>query len=595
MNTVADRLRRLPLARATQVALASTIVLTVCGSSGVADVTRVGSKLRWVALAALLVFALAWLLVESDAALRPTPAHMLVFGLCALALASTAWSVAPRLTFERAVSFIVAVSAAAATAAAAGGVRDRRAFVGEGIVAAAAIVALIGIVVYLVDPSAGAQSAVADTPFRFRGLGESANTVPMLLAVATPIVLWLACTAGRRRRLVYGLLIAGFAVDIVLSGSRSALVGAGLAFVAFALVFPTSTRRRRAALVAAALAAGALLVAGVVGMVSLTALPPATPAPPGTAPVRPLPYPRVVLGNLEDELGSIPSGRRTLLGRDGRTQALQEAIDQANQRPALGWGFGTEEKVFIDRLAQFHAARPENSYVGLYLQLGAVGLALFVALAGFLGVATARTRRLDRERRVAAAGLAGAVAAGYGLAFGQSYVYAVGNVATLSVFCAVFLLAGLVERPLSRRVAVACGLACVVVAAFAVPLGRTEGSSALDAQRRGIQAIWTRIGGRVDSASLDGFRRLASESSCLLYGDKATPTAYEVCFDRGRAWQAIDRRAGGFHAWTIQPFGVQSASLVVDASSVDSALHVLHAFGKGIGVGPGFLARPPRG
>src|SRR5204863_8299687 len=87
---------------------------------------------------------------------------------------------------------------------------------------------------------------------------------------------------------------------------------------------------------------------------------------------------------LEDEFGAPegadPGTTRTLFASTGRTQAWEGAIDQGQERPVAGYGFGTEDHVFVDRYYSFFGGAPENSYVGLFLQLGLVGLLLVLAL-----------------------------------------------------------------------------------------------------------------------------------------------------------------------------------------------------------------------
>src|SRR5205823_2347589 len=78
---------------------------------------------------------------------------------------------------------------------------------------------------------------------------------------------------------------------------------------------------------------------------------------------------------LEDELGvpshyQSPAGR-SLLGGSGRREAWRGALRQGDGRPVAGYGFGTEESVFVDRYQTFQGGVPENSYLGVYLQLGA--------------------------------------------------------------------------------------------------------------------------------------------------------------------------------------------------------------------------------
>jgi hypothetical protein len=110
-------------------------------------------------------------------------------------------------------------------------------------------------------------------------------------------------------------------------------------------------------------------------------------------------------------------------------------VDEARERPLLGFGFGTEAKAFVDRYYGFFGDLPENSYLGIALQLGLVGLAALIAL---LAVLVVRARRGLTAGWAAAC--AGVVAAGLAVAVVQSYLYSVGNIATATFWVAAFLL-----------------------------------------------------------------------------------------------------------------------------------------------------------
>jgi O-antigen ligase len=177
-----------------------------------------------------------------------------------------------------------------------------------------------------------------------------------------------------------------------------------------------------------------------------------TPTTTSPAPPKPQPLPShpgtQVLGRLEDEVGLGESSRRTFFGTSGRAQAWGGAIDQGNERPLLGYGFGTEDDVFFDRFQVFQGERPENSFIGLYLQLGLVGLALFVALGVALlwaGV-QAFVRVQNAEQRLMLGGLLGVVAAGIGLMLFQSYAYAAGNIAAATFWTCAFLVVAIAGR-----------------------------------------------------------------------------------------------------------------------------------------------------
>jgi O-antigen ligase len=136
--------------------------------------------------------------------------------------------------------------------------------------------------------------------------------------------------------------------------------------------------------------------------------------------------------------------QRTLFGLTGRGEAWRGAIDLGNKRPVLGYGFGTEGRVFVDRWTNFVGGLPENSYIGMYLQVGLLGVIALFGLIVVLVVAAAR-----RPDRWEIAGPLGALAAGLILAFVQSYVYSVGNIATLALWSAGFLAAA---QPARERV-----------------------------------------------------------------------------------------------------------------------------------------------
>jgi O-antigen ligase len=303
----------------------------------------------------------------------------------------------------------------------------------------------------------------ADTPVeaeRYQGLGGNPNTATMLLAVAVPVAA--AFVVGRRRagvRLAAGIAIALFVASIVASASRGAMVAACAGAVAFALLALDGRKLR-------VLAAGGAVAALAVGIV-VSRLPDSDPSAvvvlPGitTEPARTgggyLNAERFL--RLEDDVGHPPFGvaateseGRPLLGSSGRSEAWEGALRAGSERPILGFGFGTEEKAFVDRYVGFDSDRPENSYLGLYLQLGLAGVGLFLALAATLALAAFRdVPRLPRADRHLLAACAGVLAAALVLGLFQSYIYSVGNNATVAVWLCLFLLA---SAPAVRSVAV---------------------------------------------------------------------------------------------------------------------------------------------
>src|SRR5437899_600211 len=87
--------------------LGGAVFAFACGSSAVPSVERAGHSLRWVLLFLLLALAASAALRERA---RPRISALVIGAAAALgvlALASTTWSVDPRLTFERAATLAV--------------------------------------------------------------------------------------------------------------------------------------------------------------------------------------------------------------------------------------------------------------------------------------------------------------------------------------------------------------------------------------------------------------------------------------------------------------------------------------------------------
>lgn len=454
--------------------VAVTVFCFTLGSSSVPGLIALGGKLRWVTLFALAIFAAA-----AVVRLRPPLGRGLALTLAlatwfgALVIASTAWSVLPRLTFERAASFGVMLIAVASLAVLAHSRPERATTLLVGVLAGAVLVALGGLVVLALHHEYAVQPAGTQQPTRYMGLGENPDTVAMLEAVASPVALWLTFRERRRCRQAFAgaalLLLLG---SIIASNSRGGLVAGGAGAVAVATAIDARDRSRRIAYVATVCV---LFVVSVVVMripkplspaaaarivlttaTTTTTLPtttrttmPTRTSPPLTATTvtpkttpPPLAPERDTPGRLSDEIGyqRVGSSGRPLFGTSGRFQAWAGAIGQADERPLLGYGFGTESPVFVDRYYVFQGGHVENSFIGLYLQMGAIGLLCFFALGTAFVYAVVV---LARRNGPGAPALAGIIAAGVTLMGVQSYIYSVGNVATISVWLAGFLAAGL--------------------------------------------------------------------------------------------------------------------------------------------------------
>jgi O-antigen ligase len=433
------------------VMLAVTLVAFATGSSSVVGVVHAGRVLRWVALIAL--FAAAVVVAREPAAFAKLRRSVLVAAVVFLALAveSAVWSVNPRLSLERAATVVVLFATAASLAA--GWARRpeliRRAL--WGIVAGAVVVTALGLVVLAFDHAAAVEQATLDLPARWRGYGENPDTVSLLLALCLPIATWLAFDARTGAERAFAVVAAvAFDASIAASGSRGA-IAAAFTGTLVAIVFARAPARLRVIAVGAALA---LLVATIVVALAPKskgeAQAPAKPSPAAVAASGPRPKPGYE--NVEadhpfafdigtQEPGEAAPTHRTLFGLTGRGEAWRGAIDLADARPVLGYGFGTEGNVFVDRYANFAGGSPENSYIGIYLQLGAAGLVALLALLGTLALAAIRGWARP-EALVSIAVLAAALV----MAVVQSYIYSVGDIGTVTVWVCAFLGAAAVGR-----------------------------------------------------------------------------------------------------------------------------------------------------
>jgi O-antigen ligase len=433
--------RRLRLELVVEASIVVTIFLFACGSSSVPGLTRIGRPGRWAALLVLATLAMAGVFRNRRTGLRIPPAWIVAAGFLAVAGVSTAWSVSRHATMGR--TFTLTVLFVAASALVLGGgdtavVAVRRVL--HGVLTGIAAVLLGGLFVLAFARQDAVQSATLAVGWRYRGLGQSPNTVPMLLCAGLPLALWLAVDGRGRWRWVGALLVVLFAGHIAFANSRGALVAGFCGALATTLAVRMSTRTR--------LAVSATLMVLALVCVAIGRIPSTRKATAGTSPVvaqkasgrsQPIDAERVF--RLEDELGHPPLGTyrppsgRTLLGSGGRAQSWVGAIHQAEQRPTLGYGFGTENKVFVDRFYTFEGAYPENSYVGLFLELGSVGLALAGALLLALGWSAFRALRgLGGGSRQLAAATGGVLVAAMLIGVTQSGLFSVGNIAATSIW-----------------------------------------------------------------------------------------------------------------------------------------------------------------
>lgn len=470
-----------------------TIFAFTMRSSSVHAAASLGGPLRWILLFLLCAAAVPYGLSNLRAV---APAFLATLGaLVLLALLSTAWTVSPRLTFERSVSFGVLIVTVVLVGAGAVEARARVERLFAALIVAVDLVAVAGLLVLAVSYHTAVQGAWSVMPARFRGFGQNPNTASMLFAFAIPLAVWLVVSTSHRRiRIAAATSCILLYAEIMASGSRGALLASAAGTVVFIAL---STRGARRLVTAEAVTVVFFLLTFQLAdhrpslapaqtaeppPVTVPVFPPVVPKKTTTKPnIKPKPKPKPkpasgvssssggpsapsapppsivppksstdvgVRSNLtktdipipfiarQDEIGH-PSlyAYKPILGYgSGRVYAWLWTIREADHRPVLGYGFGTESAVFVDRFYLFEGGYTENSFVGMYLQLGVVGTLLLLVPFLFALHAAYRLlkRRVCEEDRAVVAAAAGVVGAGFVIAFFQSYLYSVGNVGTLT-------------------------------------------------------------------------------------------------------------------------------------------------------------------
>lgn len=339
---------------------------------------------RWVALVTLALLLLPGLRRSSAAALSRVA---LLTILPAVFLLSATWSVEPRLTVERAVSFGIMLWVVAAC-----GLRwsrNAREFdeFADALVALALAVLVFSVVAGFVTTRSVLQN-------QFRGVFENPNGLGLFLGLTYPFV----AGALERRRLISleALYLAASIAVASLAHSRSGLVVLVLVGVGFELC------RRRQWLRVAATAIGAVAVASFslafAGSVISTSAPTSAAQPTAPSGSR---------GGTSDNKGGagstgttttpvtqpqvVPQERLSLRITGARTEAWSATIRFVKSKPLLGYGFGTGDRIFALYPKRVHflyfvGSTPNQAYLQAALELGVLGLVIVLPLlwaAGF--------------------------------------------------------------------------------------------------------------------------------------------------------------------------------------------------------------------
>jgi len=326
---------------------------------------------RWGALAALALAALPVL----RRGLPRTPWLASLALLPVFGFVSAAWSVDPRLSVERSVSFGALLVVVVAVGLACVSDEREQHLLLDGVAVLVVAVALASL----------AALALGDGTYnrQLRGIFENANGLGLFFGLAYPFLArWLVRRGlGGGRFVLVALCVAvGLA-----SHSRSGL----LATIVASVWFEWASNRNRwffAAVVVAAVALGAGLVGGALHSSRSSSPPPL--AVRALVLVVPPPTPDVT------EASQSMSFAERLTG--SRSDAWRAAIHLFDNRPTLGYGFGTGDQLFARyhvRFALFQGANPNDAYLQLLLEVGVVGCLVFLVPLGAAVGAAVRDRR----------------------------------------------------------------------------------------------------------------------------------------------------------------------------------------------------------
>jgi hypothetical protein len=364
--------------RAPAAGFALALLGAVGGISSIGAVKESFGTVRWGTLAALAV-GLAVVVVRRRNELRLDPRTLLLLGLLPLVgVVSAAWSFDPRLTVERTCSFAVLLAAMLVLGVLAQA-DDRHA---RHLVDALALVSV----------SLGVTSAIGTALWPLmrangeaRGLFESPNALGLFLGLT--IVFPLASLAPRRAGTAASVALVAFYAGVIgISGARSGLLALAVGVATYAV----ASRAPRALLVTAMLAAAAFTLAVSAVKPSLDPAAPHRPAPGSGSgsgrPPAPPPAPPPVQPWFDKLTGARSEGWRATTGLIG-------------SRPLVGYGFGTGDRVFARyperaKFVYFEGDNPNDAYLQLVLELGALAVVFF----GVLAVAAVRCGRFVLER-----------------------------------------------------------------------------------------------------------------------------------------------------------------------------------------------------
>ena len=335
-------------------------------------------SLRWIFLITMAVVAAAhWVLGRVPSRIRFMDLWAVAF--LGLAFYSQSYSITPALTFERSVStalFYLAVFW--------GGwiyIQDEAKIpvIARDLVKISFLFLLVGL--------------ISLTQNRFFGAFSNPNSVGVFSAILAPLAFWSYLCERKQYALI---LITLIAIGLFFSQSRGGIISTAVSVAYFLMLY----RRKHAhALIILFFFLGASLL-----------------------------YAELFGSSFFQQYFRWEN----LATGGGRLEAWKEVIRLIALRPWWGYGFGTEDQLFIkfDIVFLEHAgAYAHNSYIGLISQLGFIGAFIFFVplILFFLNNAYQVSRIVSDQERWLGLALNASILGGLANAFFESWLYSAGN------------------------------------------------------------------------------------------------------------------------------------------------------------------------
>jgi O-antigen ligase len=320
------------------------------------------------------------------------------------------WSISPELTVGRCASVMMLGAAVVGIAWYTGDSATRLVEVMK------AVVLPVILFFWILTPIYGFDTSLIERGYlRTAGPMLNPNGIGVLGAFLLPISYYLWRTTDKQNIFWLGAFLT-CVLMVILSATRSALSASLLAFTLIVI-----SRKRFFSLGVLLIGVGALILSMALLLVEIYGIP------------------EIVQSYLRVE---------NLRVGGGRFEAWDVAVDLLRQRPLRGYGFGTEDILFAKfgiRFFTHGGAMVHNSYLGLSLQVGILGAAVFFFLIFLVVIKGIQASMKTKDLMFSI--LTGTLVAGLVISFTESWLYSAGNSQSLPFWILFGMLVRLLIRP----------------------------------------------------------------------------------------------------------------------------------------------------